>query len=242
MVVRYNGYTAADINGGPAPGYSSDQAQAAAERIAAETLPRGVKFEWTDLTYQKILAGNAGVWIFPISVLLVFLVLAAQYESLTLPLAVILIVPMSILAALTGVWLTAGDNNIFTQIGLMVLVGLSAKNAILIVEFARELELRGHGIVQAAIDASRMRLRPILMTSIAFIMGVVPLVTSTGAGSEMRHAMGVAVFSGMLGVTLFGLFLTPVFYVLLRSLSGRRLTHAGHTPDTAAALAPQAAH
>ncbi|MCQ9376764.1 efflux RND transporter permease subunit [Methyloversatilis sp. XJ19-49] len=242
MVVRYNGYTAADINGGPAPGYSSDQAQAAAERIAAETLPRGVKFEWTDLTYQKILAGNAGVWIFPISVLLVFLVLAAQYESLTLPLAVILIVPMSILAALTGVWLTAGDNNIFTQIGLMVLVGLSAKNAILIVEFARELELRGHGIVQAAIDASRMRLRPILMTSIAFIMGVVPLVTSTGAGSEMRHAMGVAVFSGMLGVTLFGLFLTPVFYVLLRSLSGRRLTHAGHTPGTAAALAPQAAH
>ncbi|OYW26520.1 MAG: multidrug efflux RND transporter permease subunit, partial [Methyloversatilis sp. 12-65-5] len=242
MVVRYNGYTAADINGGPAPGYSSDQAQAAAERIAAETLPRGVKFEWTDLTYQKILAGNAGVWIFPISVLLVFLVLAAQYESLTLPLAVILIVPMSILAALTGVRLTAGDNNIFTQIGLMVLVGLSAKNAILIVEFARELELRGHGIVQAAIDASRMRLRPILMTSIAFIMGVVPLVTSTGAGSEMRHAMGVAVFSGMLGVTLFGLFLTPVFYVLLRSLSGRRLTHAGHTPDTAAALAPQAAH
>ncbi|MGL6079764.1 efflux RND transporter permease subunit [Methyloversatilis discipulorum] len=230
MVVRYNGYTAADINGGPAPGYSSDQAQAAAERIAAETLPRGVKFEWTDLTYQKILAGNAGVWIFPISVLLVFLVLAAQYESLTLPLAVILIVPMSILAALTGVWLTAGDNNIFTQIGLMVLVGLSAKNAILIVEFARELELRGHGIVQAAIDASRMRLRPILMTSIAFIMGVVPLVTSTGAGSEMRHAMGVAVFSGMLGVTFFGLFLTPVFYVLLRKASGKRLTHAGHTP------------
>ena len=237
MVVRYNGYTAADINGGPAPGYSSDQAQAAAERIAAEVLPRGVKFEWTDLTYQKILAGNAGVWVFPISVLLVFLVLAAQYESLTLPLAVILIVPMSILAALTGVWLTAGDNNIFTQIGLMVLVGLSAKNAILIVEFARELELRGHGIVEAAIEASRLRLRPILMTSIAFIMGVVPLVTSSGAGSEMRHAMGVAVFSGMLGVTFFGLFLTPVFYVLLRKASGRKLTHAGHTPlpDVAAA-------
>ncbi len=237
MVVRYNGYTAADINGGPAPGYSSDQAQAAAERIAAEVLPRGVKYEWTDLIYQKILAGNAGVWVFPISVLLVFLVLAAQYESLTLPLAVILIVPMSILAALTGVWLTAGDNNIFTQIGLMVLVGLSAKNAILIVEFARELELRGHGIVEAAIEASRLRLRPILMTSIAFIMGVVPLVTSSGAGSEMRHAMGVAVFSGMLGVTFFGLFLTPVFYVLLRKASGRKLTHAGHTPlpDVAAA-------
>ncbi|WP_018410749.1 efflux RND transporter permease subunit [Methyloversatilis thermotolerans] len=237
MVVRYNGYTAADINGGPAPGYSSDQAQAAAERIAAEVLPRGVKYEWTDLIYQKILAGNAGVWVFPISVLLVFLVLAAQYESLTLPLAVILIVPMSILAALAGVWLTAGDNNIFTQIGLMVLVGLSAKNAILIVEFARELELRGHGIVEAAIEASRLRLRPILMTSIAFIMGVVPLVTSSGAGSEMRHAMGVAVFSGMLGVTFFGLFLTPVFYVLLRKASGRKLTHAGHTPlpDVAAA-------
>jgi multidrug efflux pump len=143
MVVRYNGYTAADINGGPAPGYSSAQAEAAAERIAAETLPRGVSFEWTDLTYQKILAGNAGIWVFPISLLLVFLVLAAQYESLTLPLAVIMIVPMSMLAALTGVYLTGGDNNIFTQIGLMVLVGLACKNAILIVEFARELEMQG---------------------------------------------------------------------------------------------------
>ncbi|MDR8402285.1 efflux RND transporter permease subunit [Paraburkholderia sp. USG1] len=219
-VVRYNGYTAADINGGPAPGYSSGQAQAAAERIAAETLPRGIKFEWTDLTYQQILAGNAALWVFPISVLLVFLVLAAQYESLTLPLAVILIVPMSLLSALVGVWLTGGDNNIFTQIGLMVLVGLSAKNAILIVEFARELEMQGHSIVRAAIEASRLRLRPILMTSVAFIMGVVPLVLSSGAGSEMRHAMGVAVFFGMLGVTLFGLMLIPVFYVLLRKLSG----------------------
>ncbi|WP_244850083.1 efflux RND transporter permease subunit [Caballeronia sp. SL2Y3] len=219
MVVRYNGYTAADINGGPAPGYSSGQAQAAAERIAAEVLPRGIKFEWTDLTYQQILAGNAALWVFPISVLLVFLVLAALYESLTLPLAVILIVPMSILSALIGVWLTDGDNNIFTQIGLMVLVGLSAKNAILIVEFARELEMQGRSIVQAAIEASRLRLRPILMTSIAFIMGVVPLVLSSGAGSEMRHAMGVAVFFGMLGVTLFGLMLTPVFYVILRKLS-----------------------
>jgi multidrug efflux pump len=218
MVVRYNGYTAADINGGPAPGYSSGQAQTAVERIAAQTLPRGVKFEWTDLTYQQILAGNAGIWVFPISVLLVYLVLAALYESLTLPLAIILIVPMSILAALTGVWLTGGDNNIFTQIGLMVLVGLASKNAILIVEFARELELQGSTPLKAAVEASRLRLRPILMTSIAFIMGVVPLVTSSGAGSEMRHAMGVAVFFGMLGVTLFGLFLTPVFYVLLRSL------------------------
>jgi len=220
MVVRYNGFTAADVNGGPAPGYSSGQAEAAAERIAAEVLPRGVKLEWTDLTYQKILVGNAGLWVFPISVLLVFLVLAAQYESLTLPLAILLIVPMSVLSALFGVWLTGGDNNIFTQIGFMVLVGLSAKNAILIVEFARELEHEGRGVVQAAIEASRLRLRPILMTSIAFIMGVVPLVTSSGAGSEMRHAMGVAVFAGMIGVTLFGLVLTPVFYVLLRKLAG----------------------
>ena len=223
MVVRYNGYTAADINGGPAPGFSSGQTQAAVERIAAQTLPRGVKFEWTDLTYQQLLAGNAAIWVFPISVLLVFLVLAAQYESLTLPLAVILIVPMGILSALTGVWLTQGDNNIFTQIGLMVLVGLSAKNAILIVEFARELEHDGRTPLEAAIEASRLRLRPILMTSIAFIMGVVPLVTSTGAGAEMRHAMGVAVFFGMLGVTLFGLMLTPVFYVVLRTLAGGRI-------------------
>lgn len=220
-VVRYNGFTAADMNGGPAPGFSSGQAQAAAERIAAETLPKGIKFEWTELTYQDILAGNAGVWIFPLCVLLVFLVLAAQYESLTLPLAVILIVPLSLLAALTGVWLTRGDNNIFTQIGFIVLVGLSAKNSILIVEFARELEHQGRTIVQAAIEASRLRLRPILMTSFAFIMGVVPLVVSTGAGAEMRQAMGVAVFAGMLGVTFFGLFLTPVFYVALRKLATR---------------------
>ncbi len=226
MVVRYNGYTAADINGGPAPGFSSAQAEAAVERVAAETLPRGVKFEWTDLTYQKILAGNAGIWVFPISLLLVFLVLAAQYESLTLPLAVILIVPMSLLAALTGVWLTGGDNNIFTQIGLMVLVGLACKNAILIVEFARELEMQGSTPLRAAIDASRLRLRPILMTSIAFVMGVVPLVLSSGAGSEMRHAMGIAVFFGMLGVTFFGLFLTPAFYVLLRTLDKRHKLHS----------------
>ncbi|MGI4812302.1 MAG: efflux RND transporter permease subunit [Janthinobacterium lividum] len=220
MAVRYNGYTSADINGGPAPGVSSGQAQAAAERIAAEVLPRGIKFEWTDLTYQQVLAGNAALWVFPISVLLVFLVLAALYESLTLPLAVIMIVPMSILSALVGVWITKGDNNIFTQVGFMVLVGLASKNAILIVEFARELEMQGRSIVAAAIEASRLRLRPILMTSIAFIMGVVPLVLSTGAGSEMRYAMGIAVFSGMLGVTLFGLLLTPVFYVLLRRMAG----------------------
>ncbi|MCE1239675.1 MAG: efflux RND transporter permease subunit [Azonexaceae bacterium] len=242
MVVRYNGYTAADINGGPAPGYSSAQAEAAAERVAAATLPRGVKFEWTDLTYQKILAGNAGIWVFPISVLLVFLVLAAQYESLTLPLAVILIVPTSLFAALTGVWLTGGDNNIFTQIGLMVLVGLACKNAILIVEFARELEMQGSTPVQAAINASRLRLRPILMTSIAFIMGVVPLVLSSGAGAEMRHAMGIAVFFGMLGVTLFGLFLTPVFYVLLRTLDKKHKLHSAAHHDAPLVAGPSAYH
>ena len=236
-VTRYNGFTAADMNGGPAPGFSSGQAQAAAERIAAETLPKGIGFEWTELTYQDILAGNAGVWIFPLCVLLVFLVLAAQYESLTLPLAVILIVPMSLLAAMTGVWLTRGDNNIFTQIGFIVLVGLSAKNAILIVEFARELEHQGRTVVQAAIEASRLRLRPILMTSFAFIMGVVPLVVSTGAGAEMRHAMGVAVFAGMLGVTFFGLFLTPVFYVALRLLATRKQRREAVATDVPASHA-----
>lgn len=219
---RYNGFLAADINGGPAPGFSSGQAQAAIEQIADETLPKGIGFEWTDLTYQQILAGNSGIIVFPLALLLVFLVLAAQYESLTLPLAIIMIVPMGVLAALTGVWLTGGENNIFTQIGLIVLVGLSAKNAILIVEFARDLEFEGRTPVKAAIEASRLRLRPILMTSAAFIMGVVPLVVSTGAGAEMRAAMGVAVFSGMIGVTFFGIFMTPVFYVLARRLTGNR--------------------
>ncbi len=220
--MRYNGYLSADVSGGPAPGYSSGQAQAAIERIAAETLPKGISYEWTELTYQEILAGNSAVLVFPLALLLVFLVLAAQYESLTLPIAIILIVPMGLLAAMTGVWLSGGDNNVFTQIGLMVLVGLSAKNAILIVEFARELEFAGRTPVQAAIEASRLRLRPILMTSLAFVMGVLPLVLSTGAGAEMRSAMGVAVFAGMIGVTAFGLFLTPVFYVALRRLAGNR--------------------
>ena len=220
--LRYNGFRSADLNGVPAPGYSSGQAQDAISKILAESLPKGVQFEWTDLTYQEILAGNTAVLVFPLCVLLVFLVLAAQYESLILPLAIILIVPMCLFSAITGVWLTGGDNNIFTQIGLFVLVGLACKNAILIVEFARDLEFQGHRPLQAAIEAARLRLRPILMTSFAFIMGVVPLVLSSGAGAEMRHAMGVAVFFGMLGVTFFGLFLTPVFYLLLRSLSGMR--------------------
>jgi len=220
-VQRYNNYVAADINGGAAPGVSSGQAQAIMEQLAKETLPKGIAYEWTELTYQEILAGNTMIYVFPLCVLLVFLVLAAQYESWTLPLAVILIVPMSILCALIGVKLSGGDNNIFTQIALFVLVGLASKNAILIVEFARELEDHGRSVFEAALEASRLRLRPILMTSIAFIMGVVPLVFSTGAGAEMRHAMGVAVFAGMLGVTFFGLFLTPLFYVLLRTFGKR---------------------
>ncbi|MBL8320285.1 MAG: efflux RND transporter permease subunit, partial [Burkholderiaceae bacterium] len=235
VVTRYNNYTAADINGGPAPGFSSGQAQAAAERIAAEVLPKGLAFEWTDLTYQEQLAGSAGMLVFPLAVLLVFLVLAALYESWTLPLAVILIVPMALLSAIAGVWIMRGDNNIFTQISLVVLVGLAAKNAILIVEFALELERQGRSIVRAAIEASRLRLRPILMTSFAFIMGVLPLVWSTGAGAEMRRAIGVAVFSGMLGVTFFGLVLTPVFYVLLRQL-GERFSR----PQAASALSRSA--
>lgn len=224
--MRYNAYRTADINGEAAAGVSSGQAQAEMARILNETLPKGMTFEWTELTYQQILAGDTSLYIFPLCVLLVFLVLAAQYESLTLPLAVIMIVPMCLLSAIAGVWWTHGDNNIFTQIGLMVLVGLACKNAILIVEFARELELEGKTAVEAAIEAARLRLRPILMTSFAFIMGVVPLVTSTGAGAEMRHAMGIAVFSGMLGVTFFGLFLTPVFYVTLRRIAGSKLTSA----------------
>jgi multidrug efflux pump len=226
--VRYNGFRAADINGAAAAGYSSGEAQVAIERIVKETLPRGMSFEWTDLTYQEILAGNTAIIVFPLCVLLVFLVLAAQYESFTLPLAVILIVPMCLLCAISGVYLTGGDNNIFTQIALFVLVGLACKNAILIVEFARELELRGRSVVDAALEACRLRLRPILMTSFAFIMGVIPLALSTGAGAEMRRAMGTAVFWGMLGVTLFGLLLTPVFYVVLRSFGKRRHPPGGN--------------
>jgi multidrug efflux pump len=235
--LRYNGFRSADLNGAAAPGYSSGQAQEAIGKILEESLPKGMQFEWTDLTYQEILAGNTALLVFPLCVLLVFLVLAAQYESLILPLAIILIVPMCLFSAITGVWLTGGDNNIFTQIGLFVLVGLACKNAILIVEFARELEFQGRRPFDAAIEAARLRLRPILMTSFAFIMGVVPLVLSFGAGAEMRHAMGVAVFFGMLGVTFFGLFLTPVFYLLLRSLSGMRplKQHGEKSP----ALAPE---
>ena len=215
---RYNAYRSADLNGNPAPGYSSGQAQDAITKILNETLPQGVEFEWTELTYQQILAGDSAIYIFPLCIFFVFLILAAQYESLTLPLAVIMIVPMGILSAILGIYFANGDNNIFTQISLFVLAGLSCKNAILIVEFARELEHHGRSTLDAAIEASRLRLRPILMTSFAFIMGVLPLAYSSGAGAEMRQAIGVAVFSGMLGVTFFGLIFTPVFYVLFRGL------------------------
>ncbi|MCB1563102.1 MAG: efflux RND transporter permease subunit [Alphaproteobacteria bacterium] len=218
IATRYNAFRSADLNGNPAPGYSSGQAQAAITKILHETLPQGFGFEWTELTYQEILAGNTAIYIFPLCIFFVFLVLAAQYESLTLPLAVIMIVPMSILSAVIGVYWTGGDNNIFTQISLFVLAGLACKNAILIVEFAHVLERKGHSIIEAAVEASRLRLRPILMTSFAFIMGVLPLALSHGAGAEMRQAIGIAVFSGMLGVTFFGLIFTPVFYIVLRSL------------------------
>ena len=221
-VMHYNGFPAADINASPA-GVSSGQAQAAMSKLLDENLPEGMEYEWTDLTYQQILAGNTALYIFPLVVLLVFLVLAAQYESWSLPMSIILIVPMTLLSAMTGVILDGGDNNIFTQIGLIVLVGLATKNAILIVEFAKEKEDEGLSIKEAVFEASRLRLRPILMTSLAFIMGVVPLVFSSGAGAEMRHAMGVAVFSGMIGVTFFGLMLTPVFYVLVRKFSGKKV-------------------
>ncbi|MBX8518521.1 efflux RND transporter permease subunit [Pseudomonas cichorii] len=221
-VMHYNGFITAEINGAAAPGYSSGQAQAAIEKLLKEELPNGMVYEWTDLTYQQILSGNTALFVFPLCVLLAFLVLAAQYESWSLPLAVILIVPMTLLSAIAGVIIAGSDNNIFTQIGLIVLVGLACKNAILIVEFAKDKQEEGMSPLDAVLEACRLRLRPILMTSFAFIMGVVPLVLSSGAGAEMRHAMGVAVFSGMLGVTFFGLLLTPVFYVLIRNYVERQ--------------------
>ncbi|WP_404948350.1 efflux RND transporter permease subunit [Shewanella sp. SR43-8] len=232
-VMHYNGFTTAELNGGAAPGFSSGEAQAAIEKILAETLPNGMTYEWTELTYQQILAGNAGAYIYPLIILLVFMVLAAQYESLSLPIAIILIIPMTLLSALTGVLIYGGDNNIFTQIGLIVLVGLATKNAILIVEFAKELQDDGMEPLEAILEAGRLRLRPILMTSIAFIMGVVPMVFSSGPGSEMRQAMGVAVFSGMIGVTIFGLILTPLFYYALakRGKNKTELAESSITQD-----------
>ncbi len=216
---RYNAFRAADLNGDAAPGYSSGQAKEAMTKILNDVLPKGMSYEWTELTYQQILAGDTAFYVFPLCVLFVFLVLAAQYESLSLPLAVILIVPLCLFGSIFGVWLMGRENNIFTQIGFIVLVGLACKNAILIVEFARELEHQGRSIRDAAWEASHLRLRPILMTSFAFIMGVIPLATASGAGSEMRRDMGVAVFSGMIGVTFFGLLMTPMFYVIVRTFT-----------------------
>ena len=234
-VIRFNGYPAADLLGEADPRVmSSAQAMAKVNELASHVLPNGMGTDWSDLSYQEATQGKAALVVFPLAVLLAFLVLAALYESWTLPLAVILIVPMTLLSALVGVWLTGGDNNVFVQVGLVVLMGLACKNAILIVEFARELELQGKPIVDAALEACRLRLRPIVMTSIAFIAGTIPLVLSHGAGAEVRSVTGITVFAGMLGVTLFGLFLTPVFYVTLRKLSGRPLvSHATHAfPET----------
>ncbi|MDJ0039234.1 multidrug efflux RND transporter permease subunit OqxB [Pantoea allii] len=225
-VIRYNGYPAADLIGDADPRVlSSAQAMHQLETLSGQLLPNGMNIEWTDLSYQQATQGNTALIVFPVAVLLAFLVLAALYESWTLPLAVILIVPMTMLSALVGVWLTGGDNNVFVQVGLVVLMGLACKNAILIVEFARELEIQGKGIVEAALEACRLRLRPIVMTSIAFIAGTIPLILGEGAGAEVRGVTGVTVFSGMLGVTLFGLFLTPVFYVALRKLVTRKTAH-----------------
>jgi multidrug efflux pump len=237
---RYNLFYSADISGSTVAGVSSGQMIQKMEQLAREHLPEGFNIEWTDLTYQQILAGNTIVLIFPLCVVFVFLVLSAQYESWGLPLAVILIVPMCLLSAIGGVWLSGRDNDIFTQIGLVVLVGLSAKNAILIVEFARQREEAGSDRFAAAVEACRLRLRPILMTSFAFILGVVPLVRASGAGAEMRQALGTAVFYGMLGVTFFGLLLTPVFYLVIRAATAR--LHGRRKPAVAPVEAQAQAH
>jgi multidrug efflux pump len=222
IVNRYNMFPSAEIAGNTAPGVSSGQAIATIESVAARELPATMSFEWTELTLQQILAGNTAVFVFLLGAVLVFMVLAGQYESWSLPAAIILIVPMCLLAAMAGVWLVGSDNNIFTQVGLVVLIGLAAKNAILIVEFAKQLQDQGESRFEAIVAASKTRLRPILMTSFAFILGVLPLVRTHGAGAEMRFALGVAVFSGMLGVTFFGIFFTPVFYQVIRGWTDRR--------------------
>tara|TARA_R110002073_G_scaffold217716_4_gene377910 strand:- start:4014 stop:7313 length:3300 start_codon:yes stop_codon:yes gene_type:complete len=221
-LVRYNLYPAADINGSTVPGFSTGQSLTTMEELAAVNLPPGFGFEWTELAFQERQAGNTIMFLFPLAVLFVFLALAAQYESWLLPLAIILIVPLCLLFAILGVWFRGMENNILTQIGFIVLVGLACKNAILIVEFAKAEEDAGKDRFQAAIDACRLRLRPILMTAFSFILGVIPLLIATGAGFEMRRVLGTAVFSGMLGVTVFGLFLTPVFYVVLRGFARKK--------------------
>jgi multidrug efflux pump len=241
-VVRYNMFPAADITGNAAPGISSGQAIGIMEKIVKDKLPTTMGLEWTELTYQEILEGNTSMFVFPLCVLFVFLTLAAQFESWSLPLAIILIVPMCLLSAIFGVWTRGMDNNIFTQIGFVVLVGLACKNAILIVEFAKQRQDAGLTRVEAAIESSRLRLRPILMTSFAFIFGVAPLAVATGAGAEMRRALGTTVFSGMLGVTFFGIFLTPVFYVVIRSVAERRKSRETAVPLTAPASATGGGH
>src|SRR3954447_23507025 len=234
-------YPSVPIQGDATRGVSSGTALADMERLA-QALPQDFSYEWTELAYQERSTGNTAIYIFALSVLFVFLVLAALYESWALPLAIILIVPMSVLSALIGVLLRGQDNNILTQIGLVVLVGLAAKNAILIVEFAKQAEEAGKDPVAAVVEACRLRLRPILMTAFAFILGVVPLVIATGPGAEMRQALGTAVFAGMIGVTFFGLFLTPVFYVAIRWLVLRfRPTRAVAQPATMAPAPPPAA-
>jgi hydrophobe/amphiphile efflux-1 (HAE1) family protein len=227
-VPRYNLYPAAELDGNAAPGYSQGQAIQIMEKLAAETLPPGFGYEWTTLAFQQIRAGNTAMFAFVLAVVFVFLVLAAQFESLTLPLAVILIVPMCLVASIIGVVIRGFDNNILTQVGFVVLIALAAKNAILIVEFARQLEDEGRNRFDAAVEAARLRFRPILMTSLAFIFGVVPLVWATGAGSELRQTLGTAVFSGMIGVTAFGLIFTPVFYVVSRWVAMKTAGRSAH--------------
>ena len=228
---RYNLYPSAELDGAAAPGYSQGQAMAVMEKLAVETLPEGFGYEWTTLAYQQLRAGNTAIFAFVLAVVFVFLVLAAQFESLTLPLAVILIVPMCLVAAISGVILRGQDNNILTQVGFVVLIGLAAKNAILIVEFAKQLEDQGRSRFDAAVEAARLRLRPILMTSFAFIFGVIPLVWAIGAGAELRQTLGTAVFSGMIGVTAFGLIFTPAFYVVARWFAGLGRRKAATAPE-----------
>jgi multidrug efflux pump len=233
LMMRYNMYSSAAVHAEPGPNTSSGQAITHLERAADDDLPLSMRTEWTELALLQLQTGNTAMWVFLLAVLLVFLVLAAQYESWSLPLAVILVVPMCLLCAITGVIVTKSDINVFTQIGFLVLVGLACKNAILIVEFAKARREEGRTRQQATLDACQLRLRPIIMSSFAFILGVVPLMVSQGAGAEMRRTLGTAVFSGMLGVTLFGIFLTPVFYYVIQWFKDLRPAAAAEIEEEA---------